>query len=357
MPTVQSLCQDAYFAILNRRRAKLTCLGGLLTGAALSVTFYRNRGLALWVRRVLHTVKPEVIFVCSSNMAPYILDQRGKERVCLVDLTDVDSEKWRAYADTGSWPMRWIHAREWHRTAQLEARIARDCDWSTFVSAQEAALFASLQPAHAGKVRSVSNGVDHVYFAPMPCEAPFATERANFVFTGTMDYPPNIDAVLWFAKDILPIIRRSAPDAQFHIVGANPTASVQALAAISGVFVTGRVADVRPYVAHASAAVAPLRIARGIQNKVLEAMSMARPVVVTPDALEGIDATTGCEVLLADTEDDFARACLEAAGPTGARIGQAARQRVLRDYVWAERLTGFDALLHTSRRDHDEQGA
>jgi len=357
VPTVRALCQDAHFATLNRRRAKLTCLGGLLTGDALSVTFYRDRGLAGWVSRVLRTVKPEVIFVCSSNMAPYILHQRGAERVCLVDLTDVDSEKWRAYAGKGSPPMRWIHTREWARTAQLEARIARECDWSIFVSPQEAALFASLQPAHSAKIRSVSNGVDHVYFAPMPCESPFATDRENFVFTGTMDYPPNIDAVQWFATTILPIIRRRAPQAQFHIVGASPTEAVKALAAIEGVLVTGRVPDIRPYVAHATAAVAPLRIARGIQNKVLEAMAMARPVVVTPDALEGIAASPGREVLLADTEDAFAKACLEAAGPIGKTIGQAARQRVLRDYVWAERLLGFDALLDISRGNHAGKGA
>jgi sugar transferase (PEP-CTERM/EpsH1 system associated) len=358
VPTVRALCHDAHFATLNRRRAKLTCLGGLLTGDPLSVTFYRDRGLANWVRRVLHTVKPEAIFVCSSNMAPYVLDRRGTERVCLVDLTDVDSEKWHAYSLTGSPPMAWIHAREWQRTAQLESRIARECDWSTFVSPQEAALFASLQPGQTAKIRSVSNGVDHVYFDPMQGgPPPFATDRANFVFTGTMDYPPNIDAVSWFAMTILPIIRRRAPDAQFHVVGANPTEAVQALATIKGVFVTGRVHDVRPYVAHATAAVAPMRIARGIQNKVLEAMSMARPVVVTPDALEGIEATPGCEVLLADTPDAFAAACLQAAGPIGATIGQAARARVLRDYVWAERLIGFDALLDTSRGDHDGKGA
>ncbi len=347
VPTVRALCASSYFATLDRARARVTCLRGLLTGAPLSVTFYHDSGLADWVRQVMRDIRPELIFVCSSNMAPYVLDLRRPEQICLVDLADVDSEKWRAYARSGSRAMRWVHAREWRRTAALEARIARECDWSTFVSAEEAALFARLLPAQADKIRAVSSGVDHLYFDPAQTfAAPFDTTRPNFVFTGTMDYPPNVDAVTWFAQAILPLIRQTAPAAQFHIVGNGPAASVKALAAIPGVFVTGRVPDVRPYIAHASAGVAPMRVARGIQNKVLEAMAMARPVVVTPDALEGIGAIPGEEVLLADTAEGFAAACLQALQALG--LGAAARRRVLADYIWAERLRGFDALLHVT---------
>ncbi len=343
IPAVQALCADSHFALLDRRRAKLTCLTGLLTGEPLSVTFYRDRGLAGWVRRVMQDVRPEAVFICSSNMAPYVLDLLGRQRVSLCDLADVDSEKWRAYADAGSGPMRWVHRREWRRTAALEGRIARDLDWSTFVSAEEAQLFARLHPDQAGRIRAISSGVDAAYFDPAaPTDAPYPTDRPNYVFTGTMDYPPNMDAAAWFAGTILPIIRRTEPDAAFHIVGSSPAPQVQALAG-PGVTVTGRVPDVRPYVAHATACVAPMRIARGIQNKVLEAMAMARPVVVTPDALEGIQARPGTEVLLAATAPDFAAACLSAPGCPG--IGAAARQRVLQDYVWAGRLRGFDALL------------
>lgn len=346
VPTVRALCRDAFFARLDRRRARIACLRGLLTGEALSVTFYRDRGLANWVRHVLHEVNPAAIFVCSSNMAPYVLDLRRPDAVCLVDLADVDSEKWRAYAAAGSFPMAWVHAREWRQVARLEARIAGSCEWSTFVSEEEAALFRRLQPAHAARIRAVGSGVDHAYFDPaLEHAAPFDTGRPNFVFTGTMDYPPNVDAVTWFATAILPIIRRRAPDAQFHVVGSNPSHEVQALAQTQGVFVTGRVPDVRPYLAHATAGVAPMRIARGIQNKVLESMAMARPTVVTQDALAGIEATPGAELLLADDADGFAAACLQTLAPEAARLGPAARRRVLRDYIWAERLRGFDPLL------------
>ena len=349
VPTVRSLCADSYFATLNRGRAKISCLRGMLTGEALSVAFYQDRGLAAWVARVLREVRPEVVFVSSSNMAPYVLDQPGCGGIRVVDLVDVDSEKWRAYADAGQFPMKHVNRREWRRVAELERRILHECDWSTFVSADEAVLFDRLQPGHSEKIRAVSNGVDHAYFDPAgDFPEMFDTSRTNYVFTGTMDYPPNVEAVGWFAKVVLPILRQGVSDAQFHIVGSSPAPEVMALAAIPGVFVTGRVPDVRPYLAHTTAAVAPMRIARGIQNKVLEAMAMARPVVVTRDALTGIAAVAGAEVLVAETAEEFAAACLHAATDVGPSIGILARERVLRDYVWAERLRGFDALLGTA---------
>ena len=346
VPTVRAMCADAYFATLDRRRAKAACLRGLLTGEALSVAFYHNRGLRSWVRQVLRDHKPEVIFVCSSNMAPYVLGLRGNAPVFIVDMGDVDSEKWRLYSHRGSLLMRWIYKRECWRVAQLELRIVGECDWVTFVSAEEATLFTRLQPGQSGKVRVISNGVDHVFFDPTHCfNAPFSLNITNFVFTGTMNYPPNIDAVIWFSQTVLPIIRRSIPDAQFHIVGANPTAAVRALTAIEGVFVTGWVPDVRPYLAFATACVAPLRIARGIQNKVLEAMAMAKTVVVTRNALEGIGAVPGAEVLLSDAASEFAAACVHATNGDSAAVGKEARRRIMRDYVWAECLSGFDPLL------------
>ena len=346
VPTVAALCATSYFAPLDRRRAKITCLRGLLTGDPLSVTFFHDRGLQAWVRATMRAVRPDVVFICSSNMAAYVLDDPHRPRISLCDLADVDSEKWRVYARSGNPAMRLVHHREWKLTAKLEARIARDCDWSTFVSAEEAALFASLVPGQAARIRAVVSGVDAVYFDPaLDHQAVFDTTRPNYVFTGTMDYPPNMDAVQWFAHHVLPVIRQHRPDAQFHVVGSSPAPAVAKLAEIDGVFVTGRVPDVRPYLAHATAGVAPMRIARGIQNKVLEAMAMARPVVVTPDALEGIDAIANDEVLVASTQSEFASACLQTLGSDADAMGQAARRRVLADYVWSQRLRGFDDLL------------
>ncbi len=346
--TVKALCADAYFGGLNRRWDNLSHLRALASGKALSVALYNHQGLRRWTSQLLDRVRPEVIFVCSSNMAPYVLDHPHHGRLRIVDLADVDSEKWRAYADTASGVMEWVYRREARKVAELERRIAIETDYSTFVSEPEAEMFRRLVPDRAEAIVGVPSGVEYQYFDPAgDYPPPYDSSLPTFVFTGTMDYIPNVDAVTWFAQDILPIIRKTLPDAQFYIVGSSPSAAVQNLPRIEGVHVTGRVPDVRPYLAHASAGVAPMRIARGIQNKVMEAMAMAKAVIVTSDALEGIDAVPGTELILADDAASFAAAaCRLAENPAEAeKIGAAARRRVVEDFSWDGRLRGFDRLL------------
>jgi sugar transferase (PEP-CTERM/EpsH1 system associated) len=348
--TLRPMCRDIHVARIDRRIARATCLPGLLTGEALSVRYFRDRGLTDWVRGVVGTVRPDVTFVYSSNMAPLILDL-PKTGTRVVDLVDVDSEKWREFAETTTGPMRLVYRREWRKIAALERRIAHECDLSVLVSDAEASLFARQHPDCATRIRGVSNGVDHRYFDPARDYPPvYDTTRPNYVFTGTMDYPPNADAVAWFATTILPLIRRTVPTAQFHIVGSNPNNEVVKLARLNGVFVSGSVADVRPYIAHATASVAPMRIARGIQNKVLEAMAMARPVVLTSGALEGIEADPVTEAILADTAEEFAATCCRMATTTdGVAIGAAARGRIITHYDWDATLRRFDDVLRPAR--------
>ena len=343
--TVKALCRDMYTAPLDKKRAKMTCLSGLVTGEALSVTYFRDKGLRRWVENVVAQIRPEVIFVNSSNMAPYILDLpfKGKR---IIELGDVDSEKFRSYAETAKPPMRQVYQREWRQVAKLERRIARECDSSVLVTESEAELFRSQVPDAANRIVGISSGVDHEYFDPArDYPAVYDPAIPTFVFTGTMDYIPNIEAVTWFATAILPLIRQTLPDARFFIVGSSPSDDVKALEKLDGVTVTGRVPDVRPYVFHATAAVAPMRIARGIQNKVLEAMAMGKPVIVTSGALEGIDAVPGREVILADETATFAQAAIDVAAGRWVAAGPAARHLILKKYDWNACLAGFDPLV------------
>lgn len=351
---LDDLCASTCLVPLHRAQAKLLCLRGLLTGEALSVTYFRDRTLSRWVDGVLAR-RPAGVFVFSSNMAPYVMDappMPGQRRV--LELGDVDSEKWRSYAATARDPARrFVYGREARKVAALERRAAAFFDASVMVSAPETALLAGMAPESASRIVTIASGVDHAYFDPALAQpnpyppAPASINGTDFVFTGTMDYPPNVDAVIWFATDVLPALRARVPGARFWIVGHSPTAEVRKLAAQEGVHVTGRVEDVRPWLRHAAAAVAPLRIARGIQNKVLEAMAMGRPVVASPEALEGIEAVAGVDVLAAAGAEAFVAACagVVADPARAAGLGAAARARVLADHVWAERLAAFDRLL------------
>jgi sugar transferase (PEP-CTERM/EpsH1 system associated) len=195
-----------------------------------------------------------------------------------------------------------------------------------------------------------SNGVDVAYFAPTHGFAnPYSGAEEAIVFTGAMDYWPNIDAATWFVHDILPSVLAARPRARFYIVGMRPTPTIQALAQKPQVVVTGAVPDIRPYLHHASVVVAPLRVARGIQNKVLEAMAMARPVVVSAGAAEGLSGEPGVDFETAANAQDFARKTIELMdGRLADAIGVAARQRVVADYAWTVNLAPFATILDNS---------
>ena len=227
---------------------------------------------------------------------------------------------------------------------------------SFFVTEKESALFVQLAPECAAKVDTISNGVDAGFFAPDPDRrSPFsaapvspgsAAPEIPIVFTGAMDYWPNIDAVTWFVSDIWPTLRSRWPQLRFYIVGRSPPASVQALAD-SSVVVTGTVPDVRPYLQYASVVVAPLRVARGIQNKILEAMAMARPVVAARCCVAAIDALDGRELVGAESVTDYVNAVTRLLDdPHEAdSMGAAGRQRVLTSYSWDAHLSRIDRFL------------
>ena len=348
---LRGLCEELMVLRLRPKWARLGSLRGLLEGQPLTVPYYRRQAMADWVDRTIADHHIDRALVFSSAVAPYLLGRghAGLRRV--IDFVDVDSDKWAQYAETTNRLTRWIYRREAVRLLALERRIAQEFDGSVFVSAAEADLFRKVAPESADKVSFAYNGVDTVYFDPeLPLQSPYAEGECPLVFTGAMDYWPNVDAVCWFAERILPAVRKSRPDAVFYAVGARPAPAVQRLGRLPAVRVTGQVADVRPYLRHAAAVVAPLRIARGIQNKVLEGMAMARPTVVTPAALEGITATPGDELLLASGADGFANQVVAAVSAgAAATVGIRGRRRVLADFDWDRNLTGFHRLLEGGR--------
>jgi sugar transferase (PEP-CTERM/EpsH1 system associated) len=350
VPHVEALCASSHFARLNPVPARIKSLTALLKNRSLSLEYYRDAGLARWVRDTVAAHGIERVLVFSSAMAQYADPYREARRV--VDFCDVDSDKWRQYAEKKSFPMNLLYRYEANQLLRYERQVARDYDASLFVSAPEADLFRQLAPESTAKIGHFNNGVDTDYFTPDASHAsPYAAGERALVFTGAMDYWPNVDAVQWFCDEVFPALRERFADLRFYIVGSRPNAAVQALAQRPGVTVTGTVPDVRPYIAHAAVAVAPLRIARGIQNKVLEAMAMARAVVVSPQALEGIDAIPGTELVLAEDAAAFADAVgalLLGQDSAAAIIGQAARAKVQRSYSWSSNLACIGENLECS---------
>ncbi|AXA93067.1 TIGR03087 family PEP-CTERM/XrtA system glycosyltransferase [Massilia sp. YMA4] len=347
---VRKLCASSHFAPLNPRMARVRSLRALLANRALSLDYYSDRGTRKWVCQTMRDRPIERIVVFSSPMAQYAQPYEQARRI--VDLCDVDSEKWRQYARQKPWPVNLPYAWEASRLLRYERKVAACSDAALFVSQPEAELFRSLAPESAAHIGWFGNGVDTGYFAADGVyQNPYADGDQVLVFCGAMDYWPNIDAVQWFAREVLPVVLARVPGARFVIVGARPAPEVQALAALPGVTVTGTVPDVRPYVAHAALSVAPLRVARGIQNKVLEAMAMAKTVVLTPQALEGIDAQPGRDVVVAEHAADFADAVVTELARTGV-MGEDARARVEAAYGWDARLAALDALLEAPSNRH-----
>ncbi|MDR7334183.1 TIGR03087 family PEP-CTERM/XrtA system glycosyltransferase [Roseateles asaccharophilus] len=346
LPRVRELCTDLHVARLNPRTAKLLSLRGLLTGEALSLPYYRDASLQAWVDEGAARGGFDAVVVFSGVMAQYVPPALRK----LVDFVDVDSAKWRDYAPEHAWPMSWLYRREFSKLLAFEQAVAAGAQCSFFVTDNEVALFRELSPGRDLRLAALGNGVDAEFFAPDPVRAsPFAAGELPLVFTGAMDYWPNVDAVTWFVHDMLPALRERFPALRFHIVGRSPAPAVQALAG-DFVNVTGTVPDVRPYLQHAAAVVAPLRLARGIQNKVLEAMAMARPVVAAGTCVRAIATDTQPGLIAADDASGYVdriTALLADAAAANA-AGRAAREFVLGAYSWDAHLAGLDRHLEAA---------
>lgn len=281
----------------------------------------------------------DLAYAYSSSMAAFVAGNRRLKRV--MHFAELDSDKWRQYSLRVAPPARWVWAREARALLRWERRIAAEFDASILCTPLEQQVFERHIPGVPSRV--LRNGVDLEYFAPRR-----AARRADeLVFTGVMDYEPNVDGVEWFVREILPLVRRRVPKARFTIVGSKPVPRVQALAAVEGVVVTGRVEDVREHLHRAAVSVAPLRIARGIQNKVLEAMAAGVPVVGTTSATQGVECEPGRDLLVRDDPAQFAAevARLLEDPRAAEELGARGRALVEERYDWERTLAPLDAWI------------
>lgn len=348
---LREMCHEVCLVKLTPRWRRLLSLRALLDGRPLSIAYFADAGMRRWVRSALGTGAIRRALVFSSPMAQYVPRESppsGPDEVrTVMDFVDVDSDKWRMYAERHAWPMNWLYRLEARRLLAYDREIAAAVDASVFVSQQEAELFRRLAPDVRKRIVAVENGVDTDYFSPGDeYETPYAEGEKVLVFTGAMDYWANVDAVTWFAREVFPLVRQRVPQARFFIVGARPTEAVRRLREIPGVHVTGTVEDIRGYLKHAAVAVAPMRVARGIQNKVLEAMSMAKAVVTTPAAMQGIQPTDELSGLVAEDERPFADRVIELlTGADALRLGRLGREFVESHYRWSDKMAAFSRLL------------
>lgn len=212
--TVRSFCGENHFAKLNPSAMRLRSLSGPLSGQPLTLPYYRNAGLQHWVNNLLATRPVKRILVFSSAMAQYVMHAHGARRI--IDFVDIDSDKWCQYAGSKRWPLSWIYRREGRLLLRYEREVAKAFDASLFVSRTEAELFQRLAPESAAKTGYFSNGVDTDYFSPdREYPNPYGEREHALVFTGAMDYWPNVDAVRWFAQEIFPEVHAADPHARF----------------------------------------------------------------------------------------------------------------------------------------------
>jgi polysaccharide biosynthesis protein PslH len=331
-------CASVSLLRLDRVAAAARCAKALATGGPLVAAYFGDPRLREAARAVAGA-DTDALWVCNGALFRGLADVTARHRV--VDLVDVDSDKWRQLAATSRRPLAALYRREARLTREQEDDARRRADRCLVVSAAEAALLRSLQPALAPPA-VIAAAVDLDYW---PRTGIVAAPR--LLFTGTLDYAPNEDAVRFFAAEVLPLLRRRLPAARLTVVGARPQARLRRCADRFGFELAGDVADVRPYFAAARVCVAPMRLGRGTQNKVLEAMASGVPVVATPLALAGL-ATSDEEIALrAESPYDLARACsdLLTDDDLAGRLAAAAHRFVASHHSRAVAAAALDRLL------------
>jgi sugar transferase (PEP-CTERM/EpsH1 system associated) len=393
---LKKFCKTTNVILINPRLAKLKSTIRLFSTKPLSVSYFYSRKLQHTIDHLLSANDFDAVFCFSSPMAEYVFKSRLPVSSCLklekslmkgfpvtryeqretsnqhpatslqkpatsnhqprliMDFVDVDSDKWAQYGRYASFPKSWIYRLESKRLSKYERKVAEVFQHSIFVTDSEVKIFRDQNP-YIKNITSIPNGVDLDYFSPTFSQeqttrnqppAP-SNEQPVIVFTGAMGYYANVEGVVWFTKEILPLIRKEIPEIQFYIVGSNPKKEVLSLSSNNGVTVTGYVPDIREYLNKATLVVVPLRIARGIQNKILEAMAMGIPVVATPQAFEGIKAKPGRDLILGEDVERIAEGVIGLIKKVSLRksLVDNARSIIEKNYCWVKNLEKLDNIL------------
>ena len=327
----------------------LRLLSGLLKNESLSVANFYSKALQKKIDETLTSITFDAVICTSSAVAKYVfqsntLSSLPQKPQLLMDFMDLDSDKWQQYADKSSFPMRLIYQREAKLIGQYERAIQQSFDACFFIADAEVNLFKK-KAMDANNVHVLGNGMNTKEF--YPAGTPPKNEAPVFLFTGVMDYKPNVDAVIWFVEEIWSGILNQYPKARFIIAGMNPNNAVQELTKITGVETTGFVDEILPYYHESDYFVAPFRLARGVQNKVLQAFACGLPVISTPMGAEGIDCEANKDILLANNQHEFLSAIgmLETDNELKAKIKQNALTLINEHYSWEGKLQVLDEIL------------
>lgn len=333
------LCRRVEAIPVSRTLRWLQAAWSLATGKSLTEGLFSAPALRTLVGLWLAEVRYDAVVCFSSGVLPYVLN-RGLDSRLVADLVDVDSQKWFDYAERVSGPKASLFRLEGRRVRALEQAAGR-ARAVVLATQNEAEIYRGFCPE--ANVASISNGVDLDYFRPITG----IEESGGCVFVGQLDYRANVLGLEWFCREVWPAIREALPTATFDVVGRNPVAAVKRLGSVPGVRIIGSVPDVRPYLQAARVVLVPLPVARGVQNKVLEAMAMARAVVASPAALEGLALIPGHDALAASTPADWIREITRIWNNPHSRcdLGRSARLYVEANHNWDTCLSRFDDLL------------
>jgi len=329
---LETYCAAIHTVRLSPLVAKLQCCFSLVRNQPLTNAHFYSKTL----QRLVDEQMYDLVFVDCSSMAQYVLHV---EKPKIIDFVDVDSDKWKRYARMNAFPKSWIFQREHHKLQSFETRLINEFDASMVISESEKQLLPK-----SDRLFVVRNGIDLDYFSPREKWDP-----DTLIFTGAMDYFPNIDAVMFFHEQIFPLIKKHRPAVKFVIGGMNPVPRINALRS-DDVFVTGFVPDMREYLGRAAVCVVPLRIAKGVQNKVLEAMAMGVPVISTTSANEGIHAMNRRDLIVADDPQEFAEQVIHILEnqDQATTLARNARRFVEEKFWWKDNLKQIDLAIHSA---------